>query len=162
MPNFSRFGFANASSYSKFVKLLQDISMTSQFHRNFFVKILLFKFDKLFDLKVVTAFYESHFRHCVILEWSLTNVEIQMWHEKYFSAIVLKMGWQPLETCQILSAEDMSKKSNVWKMIKFIAPYSFHFKCQHPHCSRSSRFPGWQACLLKLLTGQSFLLLSNK
>ena len=65
LPNFSSFGFANASSYSKFVKLLQDISMTSQFHRNFFVKILLFnKFDKLFDLKVVTAFYESHFRHC--------------------------------------------------------------------------------------------------
>ena len=35
-------GFANASSYSKFVKLLQDISMTSQFHRKYFVKILLF------------------------------------------------------------------------------------------------------------------------
>ena len=68
---------------------------------------------------------------------------------KTFQYHCVKMGWQPLETCQILSAEDMSKKSNVWKMIKFIAPYSFHFKCQHPHCSRPSRFPGWQAGLLK-------------
>ena len=28
---------------------------------------MLSKFDKLFDLKVVTAFFESHFRHCVFL-----------------------------------------------------------------------------------------------
>ena len=72
------------------------------------------------------------------------------------------MGWQPLETCQILSAEDMSKKSNVWKMIKFIAPYSFHFKCQHPHCSRPSRFPGWQAGLLKLQVNLFYSHLKNK
>ena len=36
-----------------------------------------------------------------------------------------KGGTKSLETCQISSAGDMSKKSNVWKMIKFIAaPYS--------------------------------------
>ena len=40
MPNFSSSGFANASSYSKFVKLLQDISMTSQFHRKFFAVLV--------------------------------------------------------------------------------------------------------------------------
>ena len=40
MPNFSSSGFANASSYSKFVKLLQDISMTIQFHRNFFAVLV--------------------------------------------------------------------------------------------------------------------------
>ena len=34
--------FANASSYSKFVKLLQGISMTSQFHKKKFAEILLF------------------------------------------------------------------------------------------------------------------------
>ena len=40
MPNFSSSGFANASSYSKFVKLLQDISMTSQFHRKNFAVLV--------------------------------------------------------------------------------------------------------------------------
>ena len=40
MPNFSSSGFANASSYSKFVKLLQDISMTSQFHRKIFAVLV--------------------------------------------------------------------------------------------------------------------------
>ena len=55
MTNFSSSGFANASSYSKFVKLVQSISQK---------KKLLSLFDKSFDLKVVTAFFESHFRHC--------------------------------------------------------------------------------------------------
>ena len=36
--------------------------MTSQFHRKISVKM----FDKLSDLKVVTVFYEGHFRHCVM------------------------------------------------------------------------------------------------
>jgi hypothetical protein len=40
LTNFSSSGFANASSYSKFVKLLQDISMTSQFHRKKFAVLV--------------------------------------------------------------------------------------------------------------------------
>ena len=58
---------ANASLYSKFVKLLQGVSMTSQFHNLFFSEILLFDlylFDKLFDLKNATDFFRSHFGHC--------------------------------------------------------------------------------------------------
>ena len=37
LPNF---WFANASSYAKFVKLLQDISMTSQFQRKIFAVLV--------------------------------------------------------------------------------------------------------------------------
>ena len=61
--------------------------MTSQFHRNFFVNILLFNlslFDKLFDLKVVTAFYDSFpplwivYKRFVIIQYDTISISVRL------------------------------------------------------------------------------------
>ena len=61
MPNF---WFANASSYAKFVKLLQDISMTSQFHRNFFAVLV---WQIIWSESCDCLFWESFSPLCNIL-----------------------------------------------------------------------------------------------
>ena len=79
---------ANASLYSKLVKLLQGISMTSQFHNLFFAEVLLFNlclFDKLFDFKVATALYRGHFCHCGI---------VSLYYESLYHMLLLR-GHQP-------------------------------------------------------------------
>ena len=89
--------------------------MTSQFHRKIFGQ----DFDKLFDLKVVTAFYEGHFRHCAIKGIESIVIFPQNLHAKPIR-IVMEMVTAMLDNANAWLIMSMRKIARIMDVSTYI------------------------------------------
>ena len=122
MPNFSSSGFANASSYSKFVKLLQDISMTSQFHRKFFAFLV---WQIIWSQSCDCLFWESFSPLCNWVFRPYHKIFLNSWTKIIY-----------LKKFEVLYWENFSAM-NIYQIFLLGSLKLFHCFLSGAHCSRS-------------------------
>ena len=106
MANFSSSG---SSSYAKFVKLLQDISMTSQFHRQFFAVLV---WQIIWSQKCDCLFWESFSPLCTICPQKV--VFYQIFGNNDNNAIIIHSGWKESKS-YIFSLGSFTSFQHFWK-----------------------------------------------